>query len=189
MPDKNKKSLKHRVPFYRRPIVVVSCLAAIVLIALLVVLIVKMVSSNTERENQPTEETENALVYSEDGDKDEENDLPPEDQKVIMQYEGENPNELDHLTGLITYTEVKDGTLVAMVSIDQYLGNGTCVANLKNDGGIAASAEQAIEADASTSHCGPITVNLAGASGGKYQLEVVISSGGKTGTITSNVEF
>ena len=77
----------------------------------------------------------------------------------------------------------------SMVSIDQYLGNGTCVANLKNDGGIAASAEQAIEADASTSHCGPITVNLAGVSGGKYQLEVVISSGGKTGTITSNVEF
>lgn len=187
MPDKNKKSSKHRVPFYRRPIVVVLCLLAIIVIAITVVLVVKALSREDMPVDESTEETENALVYDEEGEDD--NDLPPEDQKVIVQYEGENPNELDHLTGLITYTEVKDGALIAMVSIDQYLGSGTCVASLKKDGEVAANAEQAIEADASTSHCGPISISLAGVSSGKYQLEVVISSGGKTGTITSNVEF
>lgn len=186
MPDQNKKSL-HRVPFYRRPIVVVLCLVVIIVIAVAVVLVVKAVSGEDAPIDEPTEETESALVYDEEGEDD--NDLSPEDQKIIVQYEGENPNELDHLTGLITYTEVKDGTLTAMVSIDQYLTGGTCTANLKSNDQIVASAEQAIEADASTSHCGPITINLAGVSGGKYQLEVVISSGGKTGTAASNVEF
>ncbi len=186
MPDQNKKSL-HRVPFYRRPIVVVLCLVVIIIIAVAVVLVVKAVSGEDALVDEPTEETESALVYDEEGEDD--NDLPPEDQKIIVQYEGENPNELDHLTGLVTYTEVKDGTLAAMVSIDQYLAGGTCTANLKSNGQIVASAEQAIEADASTSHCGPITINLAGVSGGKYQLEVIFSSGGKTGTAVSNVEF
>lgn len=187
MPEQNKKPM-HRVPFYRRPLVIILCLAAIIIIAVAIVLIVKATASDEEiTQTEPDGGVEDALVYSEE--KDEELDLSPEDQKVIVQYEGENPNELDHLTGLITYTEVKDGKLLAMVSIDQYLSEGICTANLKNDSGIAATAKQPVEADASTSHCGPIAVSLSGVSGGKYQLEVVISSGDRTGTLTSNVEI
>ena len=189
MPNQNKK-LKHRVPFYRRPVVIISSLVVVVIVALVVFMIVKtLTAKDRDTVNQPTEETSNALVYNEEGDGDTENDLPPEDQKVIMQYEGENPNNLDHLTGLITYTEVKYGALMAMVSIDQYLGSGTCEANLKIGDQVVAGIEQPIEADASTSHCGPIAIDLTGVGSGKYQLEVTLMSGGKTGTITSNVEI
>ena len=184
MPQQNKKPM-HRVPFYRRPIIVALCLVAIIVIAVIIVLIVKIVSRDDIQTGEPADETENVLVYGED---DEENDLAPEDQKIIVQYEGDNPNELDYLTGLITYTEVSDGKLIAMVSIDQYLSDGVCVAGLRNGSQTATSIEQAIEADASTSHCA-IEMSLAGVSSGKYQLEVVISSGNKTGTLTSNVEL
>jgi len=189
MPNQNKKSM-HRVPFYRRPIVIILCLIMIIAIAVAVVLAVKLVSGDKEQTGETTtKEPESGLVYRESDDEDEENDLPPEDQKVITQYEGGNPNELDHLTGLITYTEIKDDSLIAMVSIDQYLSSGICMASLKSGDQAVISVEQAIEADASTSHCGPIGISLANVSGGKYQLEVVISSGGKTGVVTSNVEF
>lgn len=186
MPKQNKKTM-HRVPFYRRPIVVALCLVVVILIAVVVFLIVKAVSGDNSQSEDVVDETENVLVYSEDTG-DEENDLSPEDQKVIMQYEGDNPNELDYLTGLITYTEVKNGSLVAMVSIDQYLSDGVCVASLKNGSYTVTSVEELVEADASTSHCA-IEVNLAGINGGKYQLEVVISSGNKTGTLTSDIEL
>lgn len=192
MPDQNKK-LKHRVPFYRRPVVIVSGLLAVIVVAFVVFLVVKALAAKNPEvaSDQPSEETSSALVY--DDSEDMENDLPPEDQKNIVQYEGEysgeNPNDLDRLTGLITYTEVKDGSLMAMVSIDQYLGDGTCKASLKIGEQTVATVEQPIEADASTSHCGPISIGLAGISSGKYQLEVVLASGGKTGTITSNVEI
>lgn len=188
MPEQNKK-IAHRVPFYRRPITIILGILIIVIVAVTACMVVKAFSSPDQPEDQPTEETESALVYDTDKAEEEEDDgLLPEDRKDIVQYEGENPNKLDYLTGLITYTEVKDGVLVAMVSIDQYLGDGTCVANLKSNGNIVASSTQPIEADASTSHCAA-QIDLTGVSGGKYQLEVVISSGERSGTLTTEVEF
>lgn len=185
MPKQNKKS-SHRVPFYRRPITILLCLVAVIVIALVVILLVKAIKGNDDTADNSTDEPENVIEYAET---DEFDDLAPEDQKVIVQYEGENPNELDHLTGIITYAEIADNTLSSMVSIDQYLGSGTCTARLKSGEQIILTVEKDIEADASTSHCGPITMNLSGIGGGRYSLEVEISGGGKTGIVTSKVEI
>lgn len=185
MPNQDKKN-KHRVPFYRRPVIIIPCIIAVIVIAVAVVLIVKNLPK-AEQDEQIIEEPENVLVYADDTD--EEDEVTPEDEKAIIQYEGENPNQLEYLTGLITYADIVDGRLTAMVSIDQYLGTGVCRANLKSGDQIVASVDQVVEADASTSHCGPIEIDLSGISGGKYQLEVTISSDNKTGVLTTNVEF
>ena len=56
-----------------------------------------------------------------------------EKQKVV-QYEGEDPNELEELTGVVTYAGVSGENLMVRVSIDQYLTSGSCELTLTRGG-------------------------------------------------------
>lgn len=183
----------HRIPPYRRPIIVVSFL--IVLIAAVAVTLVIFMSINRTQESisEPDKPTTPAPVVAPDPDEQEAPPAEPEDK--VSQYEGEDPNRLDELTGRVAYKGVNREpnyqTLTVSVSIDQYLhSNGTCTLSLKNTSNAEVySAALFAQPDVTTSACGPFEIPIADFSPGVYQIEITVSGDDKTGLITDAVQL
>lgn len=117
-----------------------------------------------------------------------------EDGKVIgkdpvVQYEGEDPNKSETLTGAITYAGVSGQNLIIRLSINQYLNSGNCNLSLVKDGSELYSASANIFADVSTSTCQGFNVATNNLPSGSYSIIVKLSSGDKTGTITGSVNL
>lgn len=182
----------HRIPPYRRPIIVVSFL--IVLVAAVAVTLVIFMSINHAQENLPEPEkpaTPTPAVIDPDEQKPDE--VEPEDK--VSQYEGEDPNLLDKLTGRIAYKGVNREpnyqALTVSASIDQYLhSDGTCTLSLKNPSNIEVySAALSAQPDVTTSACGPFEIPISDFAPGTYQIEITVSGDDKTGLITDAVQL
>ena len=135
---------------------------------------VKRVEVKMEPEAAKTEEKQNV---GEDG------------KEVIVQYEGDDPNEGDAITGAITYLGKSAGQLVVRVNIDQYLASGTCALTLRNGGGLVHSETAEVVTSASTATCAGFNVPVEGLPGGSTQVIVTITSGEKNGEIRGEVEL
>lgn len=181
----------HRVPPYRRPIIVVSFL--IVLIVAVAVTIVVFMSINRVQETLP-EAPENAPKPIAPIEPDEQDESPEPEDKVD-QYEGEDPNKLPDLTGRVAYKAVnREQNLEALTvsaSIDQYLTEaGTCTLRLKNSNNIEVySSTLPAQPDVTTSACGPFEIPISDFSPGAYQIEITVSGDNKTGLITDTVQL
>ncbi len=191
---KTNNSLRHRVPPYRRPLVVIIMLVTIIAVAVLVVFAVWAISSSQTDDSVDS----NPIDSSEDAFREDEITTPGYeeatdigDEKNIPQYEAENPNTLENLTGSVVYTDTdaQTGTITTMVSIDQYLYNGgTCELKVKSSDSVLATVSSPIIADVTTSHCGPITATLSQLAG-TYELEITLSADNKTGLVTTNINI
>lgn len=182
----------HRVPPYRRPIIVVGFLA--VLAAAIAITIAIFMNFNHEQEPTPKPSTPAPATPVVTKPKDEE-EQPSEPEDKVDQYEGEDPNSLNELTGRVAYKGVNREpnyqTLTISASIDQYLqSNGTCALSLKNSNGTEVySASLPAQPDVTTSACGPFEISIADLSPGAYQIEIAITGDGKTGLITDAVQL
>lgn len=107
------------------------------------------------------------------------------DGKTPEQYDGEDPNNLNSLTGNITHVGFSDNTLVVRVSIDQYLTSGTC-SLVVSDGTNTYTEDAALFADATASSCEGFDIPKSKIANFSNYLEFTINltSGEKTGTIT-----
>ena len=70
-------------------------------------------TSKTEEEKDEINEN-NGVVVDENGD-----EIEIEGKEKVTQYEGENPNKAQDLSGAITFAEVVDGKLMIRMNIDQ----------------------------------------------------------------------
>lgn len=189
--SKSSNHSEHRVPPYRRPIIVVSFLTVLV-VAIVVTLIIFM---NIDRPGQSLPEPEKPAPTPIVTQPEEPDNQPPEPEDKVNQYEGEDPNTLAELTGRVAYKGVNREpnyqTLTVSVSIDQYLQSaGTCVLSLKNANGVEVySSTLPAQPDVTTSACGPFEVSISGFSPGAYQIEITVSDDNKTGTITDTVQL
>lgn len=117
---------------------------------------------------------------------DEQSSSKPDNVKPdVTQYEGENPNELNELTGQVRYVQQSDGFLVVSVMINQYLdGQGTCTMTLTGrKSGQVYTATSVIEADVTTSSCGLLRLGLQNAISDYYDIEIELEGDGKKGVI------
>ena len=108
----------------------------------------------------------------------------------VDQYEGENPNTLETLTGSLTHA-ASDGTnLVIRVNIDQALSSGSCRLNLTS-GDYEYMADATIFSTGSVySSCEGFDVPLTELSAGSvWQIKITLTSSDKTGTITGEVRL
>ena len=182
----------HRVPPYRRPIIVVSFL--VVLVVAVIVTLVIFMSINRAQEDlaEPEKPATPAPVITNPSEPEEQ---PPEPEDKVSQYEGEDPNLLDELTGRVAYKGVNREpnyqTLTVSASIDQYLhSDGTCTLSLKNASNLEVySASLPAQPDVTTSACGPFEIPIADFSPGAYQIEITVSGDNKTGLITDAVQL
>lgn len=122
----------------------------------------------------------------------------PNDQNVsepankVPQYEAENPNQLQELTGLIAYKGVNGKILAISVVIDQFIQNedGLCILklhSLDSDYGYTASSD--IVPEMSTSICEPFEVDISVFPAGKYSIDIELVSSNKKGNIHDEVEL
>lgn len=180
----------HRIPPYRRPIIVVSFL--VVLAAAVAVTLVIFMSINRVQESLPEPEKPTTPVIT---SPDESEEQPPEPEDKVSQYEGGDPNSLGELTGRIAYKGVNREpnyqSLTISASIDQYLhSNGTCTLSLKDANNTEVySANLPAQPDVTTSACGPFEASISDFAPGTYQIEITINGDNKTGLITDVVQL
>lgn len=107
----------------------------------------------------------------------------------MVQYDGEDPNEGTSVTGVITYASVNGGNLMIRMNIDQYLSGGNCKLSLVQNGAVVFEATAVVIDAVSTSTCEGFNVPMAGLGGGKTMINIVVTSGDKSGTISGEVEL
>lgn len=187
MPNQNSQN-KHRVPFYRRPVVIAGLLAVLVAAIILTIWAFSSFSHPSEpsKNPNPSETTSPDQPSVQQPGLDE----TPEKPDRPAQFEGEDPNDLPELTGSIALNTHDADTLTVAVAIDQYLvSSGLCRLELSKDGHTLRSAELAATADVTTSGCGPFHIPISDLSPGIYQLKITISGDDKTGLITGEVQI
>lgn len=111
------------------------------------------------------------------------------EEKRVKQYEGEDPNLAEELTGVVTYAGVNGGKLMIRVNIDQYLTDGSCELTLVRDGAGVYAGTANVVGSPTTSSCDGFDILVAGLGAGNYGIEIKINSGGKTGVIRGETKI
>jgi len=185
------ESSRHRVPPYKRPLII----GIFLLILSAVIITTVLICKNFLKPN------ESHLTKPQDNPGDSQPVIPSETEPAnpdnpvenkTPQYEGEDPNDLDELTGHIIYKDIdpETNTLHTSVMINQFLqSGGQCVYNIKRDDAILRTASGVAFADVTTSVCGPFSISLEGLSPGNYQLEVTITGDDKRGVILDELQI
>lgn len=112
-----------------------------------------------------------------------------ETKKDVPQYSGDNPNEADSLSGVVSYADVNSGELIIRVNINQFLSTGSCKLNITKNGANVYSEEVNIEESVSTSTCNGFKIPVNNLTSGDLQIEIELESEGKTGRINGKVRI
>lgn len=169
--------------------VVVFFVLIVAAIAIMAVAMNNIFGGETKEQNQ------NSNVNVESSRSEEKPDQKNEDAKdevkkeEIQQYDGDDPNEADNLTGVISYASVNEDKLIIRVNIDQFLSKGNCNLNILKNGATLYSETVEIQGSVSTSTCNGFSVPVSELSSGDLQLEINLESEGKTGRVTGKVRI
>lgn len=103
------------------------------------------------------------------------------------QYEGENPNNLETLTGAVSYIGASDNAFSVRIAIDQSI-SGSCEFTIKNPNGVVYTDTVSTDAGPTSTFCiYDASVPLVS---GEWTASVkVTSSDGRTGTITGDARI
>lgn len=111
------------------------------------------------------------------------------EKEKIEQFDGDNPNENNTLSGVITYAGVSGEYLMIRVNIDQYLSGGSCNLSLMRDG-TAIFGDTATIIDAvATSTCEGFNVPLSSLGEGQLKIVINLNAGDKIGVIEGEVKI
>lgn len=131
-------------------------------------------------------------VEQKDDNESEENVAPivmdEDNGKKVTQYEGNDPNTSDSLSGVITYAGAQNEKLIIRVNIDQFLENGKCVLRLKKNGVDVYEETTSIVSSASTATCEGFDVSTNEIEKGRMEIIIDVNSGDKAGLIRGEVE-
>lgn len=143
--------------------------------------------------DKPEEGAESKVEVKDDEEKEEgEQDTVAGEAEVVkkeevVQYDGDNPNELEELTGAITYAGANGNKLMIRVNIDQYLTDGVCNLSLRENGALIFSDSVGLDSSASTTTCMGFDIPLSITGGGNFQITINVNGDGKNGTIMGEV--
>lgn len=110
-------------------------------------------------------------------------------EKNVVQYEGDNPNKAEDLSGVVTYAGVNNDKLVIRVNIDQYLSNGSCELNLMRNGDIVYSNKANIVSSASTATCEGFDVPVNAVGSGNTEISIKLNADERSGLIRGEVNI
>lgn len=142
-----------------------------------------VVEAIEEKREEMMLEAEKNEVLDDDGNE------VKDDEKKVVQYEGDDPNRADGLSGAVTYAGINSEKLMIRVNIDQYLQNGNCRLILMRDEASVYEDDVNIVESASTATCEGFDVPISGFSSANYVIEILLSSGEKSGIIRGEVEI
>lgn len=188
-----KKSRKNKV--------IVWSLFFLVLIILAGVIVYQILKDNQSRSKTPslaesTQNIENKIenpnmpetktIKTEDG--------TPEDAaagrtpKTPEKYEGQDVNQLEKLTGTITYSAKAANIYRIRVNIDQFLKlPGTCKLTVFSAGKVVYTDSVSVISNPSSGSCEGFDIPLTKLSPGEYNIKIEINANQKTGIIEGKV--
>ena len=108
-----------------------------------------------------------------------------------LQYEGENPNTLETLTGVISFSGSDSEKYMLRLNIDQALASGVCRLSLSSiNGGSYVAEANIIPTGSAYSSCEGFDIPLRSLSGSnEWSVEITIESDNKTGKITGDIKL
>ena len=148
-------------------------------------------NDNKKRNDETTSDVkeEERNEEKEDEKKENEEESDPYKKEEVIQYDGDNPNESDKITGVVTYAGVLNNMLAIRVNIDQYLGSGECALRL-DEGGVNIYNDSANVVNlASTSTCEGFDIPIDLIGGGNFQIVIDVTADGRSGTITGEASI
>ncbi len=111
------------------------------------------------------------------------------DNKTPIQNDGDDPNAMESLTGVITMAELSNGMVRIRVNIDQYLASGTCKLDMRSNSGTTFTDSAIIIPSSSTSTCEGFDIPVLSLSSGHWNININLESNNKTGTITGDINI
>lgn len=139
-----------------------------------------------------TEEVETKKNEIKQSDEEEEDNKVVEEikeEKKVEQYDGDDPNNANSLSGVVTYAGVNGGNLMIRVNIDQYLSSGQCKLSLIRNGTAIYNSTVSIVNSASTATCEGFDVPVSELGGGGVTILINIVSGERNGSIQGEVSI
>ncbi|MDO4746776.1 MAG: hypothetical protein Q4A70_00305 [Candidatus Saccharibacteria bacterium] len=138
---------------------------------------------NRQREETPTSVVENKPVETTET-------TEITEKPKVVQYDGDDPNTAEQLSGAITHAEVSGESLMIRVNIDQYLEEGECELKLLDSSGtIIYSDLTVIMGNVATSTCEGFDVPVSEIGSGITEIRVGLSAGEKSGEIRGEVDI
>lgn len=186
----NSRASSHKGTSARSHSWVLALVILLIIIAVVTVVIcVVKPWSTTSDSSTPTTSQQPEDSSTSDSDSSTDDSTTPEDsespENKVPQYEGENPNDLEELTGVIISKYIENGVLTVMATINQYLHQtGTCVITLTGQNyHNSYTASSDAHADITTSYCENFEIPVSELTPDTYSIEIKLTGDGKTGTI------
>lgn len=111
------------------------------------------------------------------------------DEKKVVQYEGNDPNLNEELSGSVTYAGILNDKIIIRVNIDQYLSEGNCTLSLMSDETAVYNENVKIINSASTATCEGFDIPVSNIGEGSYNIVIKLSSGDKIGSIKGEIRI
>lgn len=107
----------------------------------------------------------------------------------VEQYEGDDPNGAEVLSGAVTYARVNGDRLIIRINIDQYLDGGRCDLSVRKDGVVLYSEVANVVGGVSTATCEGFDVPVGSLENGTVSIVVDVQSGDRVGTINGEANL
>jgi hypothetical protein len=111
------------------------------------------------------------------------------EKKKVVQYEGEDPNLTEELSGVVSYAGKLGDDITIRVIIDQYLREGNCVLELTNGDVVVYSKAANVVPMVSTSSCDGFDMPFSELGSGVFGITVKVEAGEKTGVILGEINI
>ena len=153
--------------------------------------------NNGKQETEESDETETEQAVEEEPKEEKETVEVEEavvsggevEKEAVNQYDGDNPNTANDLSGAVTYAGINGANLVIRVNIDQYLSSGTCELTLARSGATIYSSIANIGGGAATSTCEGFDVPVSNLGGGAVDIIINLSAEGRSGVIRGEADI
>ncbi|MBQ3309118.1 hypothetical protein IJG78_00385 [Candidatus Saccharibacteria bacterium] len=107
----------------------------------------------------------------------------------VNQYEGENPNSLETITGVVSFAGSEGASVSVRIMLDQMLGSsGSCNFTLTHTSGAKLSQTVTTEAGPSATFC-IYSVPSSNVAAGHWQITTKVTASGKEGTINGEMDI
>ena len=189
-----RKQRRNKAPIFIIFFFILAIIATIIILKIFKVIDQKgKPSSNSEsieivhqKTDQPSTNNENQPIHTEDGTKeDAEAGRTP---KTPEQYEGQDVNQLDKLTGTITYSEKSGDKYRIRVNINQFLKlPGTCKLTVTSGSTVVYTQTVSIISNPSSGSCEGFDIPLSSIPPGDLNIKIEVNANQKTGLIEGRI--
>lgn len=189
-----RKQRRNKAPIFIIFFFILAIIATIIVLKIFKIIDQKgKPSSNSEsteivhqKTDQPSTNNENQPIHTEDGTReDAEAGRTP---KTPEQYEGQDVNQLNKLTGTITYSEKSGDKYRIRVNINQFLKlPGTCKLTITSASTVVYTQTVSIISNPSSGSCEGFDIPLSSIPSGDLNIKVEVNANQKTGLIEGRI--